>query len=124
MATKVYETLELELQDGTLIEVRPLPIKRLRKATEAMNEFSKSVVAKEFDHLTESEVNTLFIDVLVSVVEITLERKYKELIADKEEFEDILDTPTMYKIVEVATGWKFNQDADDLGKGLAALGTS
>lgn len=121
MATTVYDTFELELQNGTVVEIRPLPIKRLRRATALMSDFSKKAENKEFDSLSENESNDIFVDVLIAVVAIALERKYKDLIEDMDEFSDILDMPTMYKIVEIATGWNFNKNADDLGKALAAM---
>jgi hypothetical protein len=119
IASTVYDTLELELQDGTEVVLRPLPIKRLRLATNTLASFSKRAASGEFDEMPETEANDIFIDTLVKVVAITLEKKHRDIIDD---LEDILDIPTMYKIVEIATGWKFNQDDDELGKVLATVG--
>lgn len=120
MATTVYDTIELELQNGVVVEIKPLPIKKLRKATNILNSFSEKIASEEMNELTESQVNDIFIDTLVEVVALVLEKSHKDLVSDIDEFEDILDLPTMYEIVKIATGWDFNK-TDELGKALTAV---
>lgn len=109
MATTVYDILEVELQDGTAVEVRPLPISKMRKATKILASFTKNTSDGTYDELEEAEVGDLFVDTLVSVVALALETKHKALSLDKELLLDNLDMPTMYKIVEVAAGWNFGE---------------
>lgn len=109
MATTVYDILEVELQDGTAVEIRPLPISKMRKATAILNKFTKSAAGGLYDELEESEVSDLFIDTLVDVVALAIEAKHKALSLDKELLLDNLDMPTMYKIVEVSAGWNFGE---------------
>lgn len=92
MATKVYESVELELQDGTTVLIKSLSIKRLRKFMDIMK--SMDPEASEEDNL----------DVLVEACSVALEA----FLPDRpvEEFDDLLDVPTVWKIVEVAGGIK------------------
>jgi len=92
MATKVYETLELELQDGTVVEIRPLNIKSLRKFMEIVENMDK--VEKETDA----------IEHMVAASAIAIERTNPELAADTERLEEVLDLQTMWKILEIAGG--------------------
>lgn len=94
MATKVYVTESFELQDGTEVEIKPLNIKRLRKFME--------IVAK----LEETEKEVDAIDILFDATALVIERSNPKLAEDRETLEDILDVPTMYRILEVAGGVK------------------
>ena len=62
MATKVYETVELELLDGSTIVVKPLNLKKLR---ELMKEWAKASDAKTEDD---------FIQVLVDCTKIAMKQ--------------------------------------------------
>src|SRR5688572_20689315 len=93
MATKVFDTVELELQDGTVVKLKPLNIKGLRKFME---------VVGEMDGKEESES----LDAMVTACGIALEWEAPELVADRDKLEEALDVPTMWKIVEIAGGIK------------------
>lgn len=108
MATKVFETLVLELQDGTEVTIRPLPIKKLRKFMEVVK------------GLEESEDEILSMGILVDACAIAISVSKPELAADKEKLEDALDVPTMYKILEVAGGVKLN-DPNLTAAGLVGM---
>jgi hypothetical protein len=98
MATQVYEIVELELIDGTKISMRPLKISLLR---EFMSEFQK---------IGEEEIasdNIKSMDLLLNCAAIAM-KQYKEDYADKSKLEDVVDLPTIYKIIEVAAGIKLN----------------
>jgi hypothetical protein len=98
MATSVYEIVEIELQDGTKISMKPLKIKVLR---EFMKEFQKISDEKI------SEDNIKSMDLLLDCAVIAM-KQYSPELADKDKLEDIVDLPTVYKIIEVAAGIKLN----------------
>jgi hypothetical protein len=96
MATKVYETVELELLDGRTITVKPLNLKNLR---EVMKEWSKASDVK-----TEDE----FLDVLITCTSIAFRQFAPDLAESKEELEESVDLQTMYKILEVSADIRLN----------------
>lgn len=93
MATTVNETKTVSLMDGTSIEVRPLKISLLR---EFMKKF-EGIAAVAND-------NDKSMNLLVECVQIALKQYKPELAGDLKALEDILDLPTVYKIVEEASG--------------------
>ena len=98
MATTLYDTEIIELIDGTQITLRPLNIKLLR-------EFMKTFTAGAN---VEQEDEDHSLDLLVACVGIAMKQYKPELANDKERLEDLLDLPTIYKIIEVASGIKLN----------------
>lgn len=98
MATKVYDVVEIELQDGTKLELRPLKIKLLR-------EFMKRFTSATLDEDTDNEDS---VDLLIDCVQISMKQFKPELAEDRDALEDVLDMPTIYKIIEVASGIKLN----------------
>jgi hypothetical protein len=96
MATNVYDTVTLELQDGTELELRPLPIKQMKKF---MKELSNLGNAPE---PAEGEEEKTGIDQIVDLTIICLEKNKGA--KDIEDYEDVLDLPTAYKIIEICTG--------------------
>lgn len=111
MATSVYDIVEVELIDGTKISMRPLKISLLR---EFMKEFQKIGDEK----IAEDNIKSM--DLLLDCAVIAM-KQYDETLAVKEKLEDIVDLPTVYKIIEVAAGIKLN-DPNVLAAALA--GTS
>ncbi|NCX96557.1 MAG: hypothetical protein EBX41_09175 [Chitinophagia bacterium] len=101
MATTTYESQELVLMDGTKIAVRPLKISLLRPF---MSKFEK--VAEVADN------NEKSMTLLIECVEIAM-KQYKPELADVQKLEEVLDLPTVYKIIEAASGVKL-QDANAL----------
>lgn len=98
MATSVYETVEIEFQDGTKVEMKPLKIKYLRE------------FMKEFEKIGDEKIaadNIKSMDLLLDCAVIAM-RQYHEEFASKEKLEDVVDLPTIYKIIEVAAGIKLN----------------
>jgi inhibitor of KinA sporulation pathway (predicted exonuclease) len=93
MATTVNETKKLRLIDGTELEVRPLKISLLREFMKKFEAISK--VADD---------NDKSIDILVECVQIAMKQYNPELAGDKAALEENLDLPTVYKIVEEASG--------------------
>lgn len=105
MATTVYETTELELIDGTKISMRPLKISLLRH-------FMKTFSSLE----GVADDNDKSMDVLVDCAQIAMKQYNPSIAEDREALEDNIDLPTLYKIIEAASGIKF----DDSGNALAA----
>lgn len=93
MATTVNEEKTIKLIDGTEIKVRPLKISLLR---EFMKKFEG--IAKVADD------NDKSINVLMECVQIAMRQYKEELSSDLDALEEVLDLPTVYKIVEAASG--------------------
>jgi hypothetical protein len=109
MATTVYEQVDIALQDGTVVTLKPLSIGRLRRFMKTWEQF------KEVE-----EGNDISLDIFIECSGIALEGELAEKVenrfgADKtltEEYrtylEDYLDMDTIYKIMEVCGGMKLN----------------
>ncbi len=106
MATTVYETTDIELLDGTKIAMRPLKISLLR---EFMKKFAD--IAEVVDD------NDKSMDVLLDCVQIAMKQYAPDLAVDRDRLEDSIDLPSVYKVVEAASGIKF----DDTGNLTAGL---
>jgi len=102
MATTVHESKELTLMDGTKISVRPLKISLLRPF---MKKF-EGVAAVADD-------NEKSMTLLIECVKIAMEQ-YKPELADTAKLEEVLDLPTVYKIVEAASGVTLGSVSDVL----------
>ena len=96
MATTVHEANTLTLIDGTKIEVRPLKISLLR---EFLKKF-EGVAAVADD-------NEKSMNILVECASIALKQYKPEIADDIAKLEELLDLPTVYKIVEAASGTQF-----------------
>ena len=111
MATSVYETVKLELMDGSEIEMRPLKISLLRD------------FMKKFDTVVEVATNNVeSMDVLVACAMIAMKQYKPELAEDREKFEDVVDIKMVYKIIEIASGIKL--DAEGNAATADLLGTN
>ena len=93
MATKVYETIELELLDGKVITVKPLNLKNLR------------AVMKEWQKAAEATNEDDFLDVLIKCTSIAMQQLDPETV---DKVEDSMDLQTMYKILEIAADIRLN----------------
>ena len=96
MATTVYSVEEITLQNGATVKLKPLTIKELRKFM--------VVIQKTADVTTEDETLTILIDACA----VALEKQLPELVKDKDAFEDVLDVPTINRILEVCGGIKMD----------------
>lgn len=101
MATKIYETLDVELMDGTELTLRPLNLKYLR---ELMKEWAKAESVKNEDEFLQVLVNCTRI--AFKQIAPTLLEKENEKSDDK--VEEVVDLQTMYKILEVCADIKLN----------------
>jgi hypothetical protein len=108
MATSVYEVVEVELLDGSSVSMKPLKISLLR---DFMKDFSKISDPK----IAEDNVKSM--DVLLNCAVIAM-KQYNVELATKEVLEELIDLPTVYKVIEVAAGIKLN-DPNALAAALA-----
>jgi len=98
MATSVYETIEMELLDGTKIKMRPLKISLLRE------------FMKKFETISDvADSNDDSMNLLIECVQIAMKQYLPEIAEDKEKIEDVFDLPMVYKVIEVAAGIKMDQ---------------
>ena len=86
---------ELTLIDGTKIKVRPLKISLLRP------------FMKKFEAVAAvAEDNEKSMAILMDCVQIAMQQYSPEIAEDREKLEEILDLPTVYSIIEAASGVK------------------
>jgi hypothetical protein len=91
-ATKADENVVV-LIDGTKVSVRPLKISLLRP------------FMKKFEGIAAvSEDNEKSMNILMECVQIAMQQYKPELSQDLKALEENLDLPTVYKIVEAASG--------------------
>lgn len=98
MATKVNNSEKVTLQDGTVVEVRPLNIKNLRKFMEVTKKFEK--VKDEDEGLT----------LMIEACQIALVAADEEKFSDVDYLEEVLDMNTIAKIMNVSGGVDINAD--------------
>ena len=97
MAT-INEEKELTLIDGTKIKVRPLKISLLRP------------FMKKFEGIANvANDNDKSMNLLMECVQIAMKQYSPELADDVKALEDNIDLPTVYKIVEEASGVKLGE---------------
>lgn len=129
MATKVFESTTITI-NGRDYEVKPLVIKKQRKAADILEGWTKNIQeqsekfrkaqekaeearkngeeVEEPEFPSEREQNDSFIDMLVEVAGFSIE------LEDGEDLVDLISTEELYHIIEVSCGWDFNISADDL----------
>lgn len=98
MATRVNNSEKVTLQDGTVVEVRPLNIKNLRKFMEVTKKFEK--VKDEDEGLT----------LMIEACQIALVAADEEKFSDVDYLEEVLDMNTIAKIMNVSGGVDINAD--------------
>lgn len=93
MSTTVHEESKVTLLDGTEIALRPLKISLLRP------------FLKKFEKVADvADDNDKSMSLLVECVLIAMQQYSPEHAKDAKVLEDLLDLPTVYKIVEAASG--------------------
>jgi len=103
MAKKVYETDSVVFIDGTLVNLGPLKIKFMR-------EFMDIFQLIKFTANDEQSIAVL------SECATVCMKQYYPIVASKEDLEELVDLPTVYKILEICAGIKINPDEDDVDK--------
>lgn len=100
MSTETYEEKTIKLMDGTEIKVRPLKISLLRP------------FMKKFEGIAEvADDNDKSMSILMDCVQIAMKQYKPDLAEDLKALEEVLDLPTVYKIVEEASGVKLGETA-------------
>ena len=100
MSTTVNEEKKITLIDGTEINVRPLKISLLRD------------FMKKFDAIAKvADDNDKSMNLLMECVQIALKQYKPEIANDVKALEELIDLPTVYKIVEEASGIKLGETA-------------
>ena len=93
MTTTTYEESTLTLIDGTKVTVRPLKISLLRP------------FMKKFEGVAGvAEDNEKSMNILMECIQIAMKQYKPELAEDLAALEDNMDLPTVYKIIEEASG--------------------
>jgi hypothetical protein len=100
MATKIYETCEVELLDEHKLIISPLKIKFLR---EFMIEFENVKMARDDEEAIER---------LASCVAVCM-KQFRPEISTKELVEDVCDMSMIYKIIEFAANIKLNEASEE-----------
>ena len=98
MATTVYDVEEIQLSNGDTLVIKPLTIKHLKKFLKVMKKME--------DDSIESEEQVM--EIFVEGAMVCLEQLKPELSQDLEKFEEVIEVPTLMKILEVAGGLKLN----------------
>ena len=107
MATTVYETMEIEMMDGTKVKMRPLKISLLRD------------FMKKFEGITEvADSNDKSMDLLMDCVQIAMKQYEPKYAEDRAELEDNIDLPSVYKVIEAAAGIKLDAQGNVLAAGI------
>lgn len=112
MAKTVYTVEEVELQDGSVVQLRPLNIKNLRLFNDKLKELQAT---PDGETLTEDQA----LDKMLDLAAICLKNKLPDLVADREKLEEALDIDTIYKVIEKCGGIKLN-DPNLIAAALAA----
>jgi hypothetical protein len=93
MTTKANEEKTVKLLDGEEITIRPLRISLLRE------------FMKKFEKLADvADDNDKSITLLLECVQIAMKQYSPKLSEDIKALEDVLDLPTVYAIVQEASG--------------------
>lgn len=93
MATTEYKEETLVLMDGSELKVRPLKISLLRQFLTKFDEIEKV-----------AESNEKSIGILMECLLIAMKQYKPEFTGTVSDLEEIVDLPTVYKIVEAASG--------------------
>lgn len=107
MATQVYETSEITLINGNTVVMRPLRISLLRE------------FMKKFEGIADvANDNDKSMDILIDCVQIAMKQYSPDLAEDRELLEDNLDLPSVYAVIEAASGIKFDDSGNVRATGI------
>jgi hypothetical protein len=106
MATTVYTTEEIKLQDGTVVTLKPLNLKGVREFQKQLKEYNEYLQEIVDDGEQPNEDKTL--DMFKEMTKICLRRDLPDLVDDDDAFEDALDLDTIFRVLEVCAGIKLN----------------
>ena len=98
MATNVNEEKTVKLIDGQEISLRPLKISLLRPFMQKFEQIQEVV-----------NDNEKSMSILMECVQIAMKQYKPELAEDLAALEEIVDLPTVYRIVEEASGARVSE---------------
>jgi hypothetical protein len=105
MTTTINQQEVLTLVDGTEISVRPLKISLLKP------------FMKKFENVAKvAEDNEKSLGLLMECAQIAMQQYKPELAGDLKALEELLDLPTVYRIIEAASGANLDTAASNLLK--------
>lgn len=119
MATEVYTTEIVRLLDETEVELKPLPISKLRKFMRMWSEHIANVSKRleenenSEEKFTEADLTDAQWDTFIKMSALGLEGQLKGERTEKkflEYLEDVLDEQTIYRILKVTGGLDFKGD--------------
>lgn len=112
MATKVYDTVELELENGEVVLIKPLPIKALRKFMDVISQAGAD----------EAESETQLMDTFIEACTLCLKALHPVMFEKmtQADIEELVTLPTIMKILEVAGGLK-TTDPNLLGAAVVGM---
>jgi hypothetical protein len=102
MATEIIKRETIQLFDGTEIELSPLKIFYLRELMSA------------FEFMKNAENEMEIISVLAECSRIAMKQFYPSLSGSVDDVEDNMDLKTIYRILDIGAGIKFNQDSEEV----------
>ena len=97
---EVNKGTEVPLENGSVVYVRPLTLKRLRAFMKVMKKVNADMETQEFD---DEEI-----DILIEAARIALARDYED-IAEDENLDDLLNMQSVNKILSAAMGADLNE---------------
>ena len=139
MATEVFTTENIILLDGTEVQLRPLPISKMRKFSrmwaEHMSDIAKQLGESEAENENEVLIGADLTDAqfttFIKMCALGLESQLKEEKTEKQflaYLEDVLDEKTIQRILERTGGLKLGGQDPNLNPaavaGLAEVGTA
>lgn len=101
MATSLYKKEEIFLIDGTRVILAPLKIKYLKNFMDT------------FEKIDNTQDDDESITVLTECATICMHQNYP-IIQTREDLEELVDLPTIYKILEYCTGIKIDPDKENI----------
>ena len=101
MATKIYQTKNIILLDGSEIEVTPLKIKFLRQFME------------HFENIKNCKSDDESLSVLSECIRIAMQQYYSEISDSVEKVEEVLDINMIYDILDISAGIKINKQSEE-----------
>ena len=106
MASKVYNSEEIELSDDSTVVLKPLSIKRLRVFMPKMQEWQDFIADEEAQEKDPMGLGSM--SLLVEAAVICLLDQRDDWKDNPELAEDVLDMETVYRVLEVCGGIKLN----------------
>ena len=124
MASTVYTVEEITLQDGTVVELKPLKIKLLRKFGPMLQDFFSTEPPED----DEEDGEDVLLDKLMNMAGYCISGDHPEYFTRsteedeirrvKDKQEDAFDMDTIYHIIEVTTGTRLKADPEELRRAL------